>query len=114
MFSCDRDVHTRKAESMMPELKKEKELKGFLLSWNSVCAVWGKPAGAAGPAHAVGGVQGGASGGGGAAMPTAAVLRQRQSCVGDEMGRDEVPGRTGTDGVSVSPALRGQGAVGGS
>lgn len=47
-------------------------------------------------------------------MPTAAVLRQRQSCLGDEMGRDEMPGRTGTDGVSVSPSLRGQDAVGGS
>lgn len=43
---------------------------------NSFRAVRGEPTSAAGPADTAGGVSGGAAGGGDAAMPAAAVLRQ--------------------------------------
>lgn len=43
---------------------------------NPLRAVWGEPTSAAGSADHAGGVQRGAAGGGDAAMPTAAVLRQ--------------------------------------
>lgn len=73
-------------------------------------AVWGEPTSTAGPADAAGGVSGGAAGGGDAAMPAAAVLRQWQSRLGGQVGRDEVPVRPGTDGVSA-PTLKGQDTI---
>lgn len=67
-------------------------------------AVWGEPACAASPAGTPGGVPGGAAGGGVEAVPAAAGVRQRQSCLGGQVGGDEVPGRSGTDGLSA-PAV---------
>lgn len=73
---------------------------------NFLLAVWGEPASVTGAADVAGGVQGGAAGRGDAEMPTAAVLCQWEGCLGGQVGRDEVPGCPGTDGVSA-PTLKG-------
>lgn len=41
-------------------------------------------------------------------MPAAAVVRQRQGRLGGQVGRDEVPGCSGTDGISA-PTFKGTG-----
>lgn len=80
----------------------------WLFCLHPVRAVRRDTSSAAGLADAAGGVSRGAAGGGGAAMPTAAILCQWQSRLGGQVGRDEVPCRPGTDGVSA-PTFKGTG-----